>query len=436
MEIYLKSLGTIALIYASIFNLSFFRIKVKEIISMAILSEAICCVLLYFKQNEFVLLIPMIVIPIVFLYKNSKNVVESIAIPLFSLVIAVVTTYVLASVCGYFFNLNINSITTSEEVYWTMMLFEFLQVFLVTKLLAIIIYRKTKIRELNFKGTIGFLVLLSLILVVVIFYSTIILNRNDNSTKFLEINNVLFLSYFILLIVIMYILIRSLTKELEFKNKQDQYENLQQYSNNLEQLYSDMRAFRHDYINILASMVGYIENNDMEGLTIHFNKKIIPLSAGMEKNNFKIVTLKNIKVPEIKGIFSSKLIRAQEIGIEVHIEITEPIENFNMDIIDLSRSVGILLDNAIEAATECDKPGVKVAIINDEKSVKIIIINSCPENTPPIHKIYQNGFSTKGSSRGIGLHNLKEMISKYKHASLDTIIENGEFKQLLYISKA
>ncbi|WP_152422076.1 GHKL domain-containing protein, partial [Clostridium butyricum] len=33
-----------------------------------------------------------------------------------------------------------------------------------------------------------------------------------------------------------------------------------------------------------------------------------------------------------------------------------------MDIIDLSRIVGILLDNAVEGAVECDKPSLKVGI--------------------------------------------------------------------------
>jgi two-component system sensor histidine kinase AgrC len=278
--------------------------------------------------------------------------------------------------------------------------------------------------------------LLSLLLTVVIFYSNIILSRRKVSAfKIYQVNDIMFLAYFVLLIVFMYILIKSLTKELDLRNKQEQFENLKQYTTNLESLYSDMRSFRHDYINILASMVGFIQNDDMDGLRTHFNSKIMPLSNSMENNNFKIGNLKNIQVPEIKGILSSKLIRAQEMGIEVHIEITEPIKDFNMDIMDLSRGIGILVDNSIEAAIECDEPNLEFAIINEEKHLKILIINSCSDKTPPIYKIYENGFSTKGNGRGIGLYNLKKMLSKYKKASLDTIIEEGKFKQILYISK-
>lgn len=194
-----------------------------------------------------------------------------------------------------------------------------------------------------------------------------------------------------------------------------------------------MRVFRHDYINILSSMVGYIEDKDMVGLEKHFNNNIMPLSEGMKSNNFKIGLLQNIKVPEIKGIIASKVIRAQEVGIDVTIEVMEPVETISMDIIDLSRSVGILLDNAIEAAQKCDKPYIKFALINKEKSIVMIIINGTPEDTPPIYKIYKKGFSTKGENRGLGLYNLKEIIGKYNSVFLDTAINNGDFTQSLEI---
>ena len=133
-------------------------------------------------------------------------------------------------------------------------------------------------------------------------------------------------------------------------------------------------------------------------------------------------------------ILSSKLIRAQELSIDTFIDIVEPIEKINMDIIDLSRAVGIFLDNAVEAAVECDKPSIKVAIINKENSVLIVIINSIKEEIP-IYKIYQKGFSTKGENRGLGLCNLKEITSKYNNVSLDTLLENGEFKQFFQIGR-
>jgi len=96
--------------------------------------------------------------------------------------------------------------------------------------------------------------------------------------------------------------------------------------------------------------------------------------------------------------------------------------------------IGILLDNAIEAAIKCEKPSMKVAVINKENSVLFVIINSIYEEVL-IYKIYEKGYSTKGENRGLGLYNLKQITGKYTNVSIDTIVENGEFKQLLEIAK-
>lgn len=220
-------------------------------------------------------------------------------------------------------------------------------------------------------------------------------SNNGFTTEIIELNGTLFFIYFILLLVIMYILIRNITKELELKNKQNEFESLQEYTINLEKLYTEMRVFRHDYINILSSMLGYIENRDIDGLESYFKNKIIPLGKGIESNNFKIGLLKNVKILELKGILSSKLIRAQELGIDVFIDVMESIEMIDMEIIDLCRVIGILIDNAVDAALTCTNPSLKVALVNKNKSIVIAIINSCPEDTPPIYKLFQSGFSLK-----------------------------------------
>ncbi|MDP4145189.1 MAG: GHKL domain-containing protein [Bacillota bacterium] len=433
MQLYIKMLGTILLIYTSIINLNSSKFKLKEIAAMIGLAESISLVTL--RWGQFVAMFPIVVIPVIFLYKNSKNIVRSISIPVISILISVIADYLLSYVCISLYKVDINLVSHDNSTYWQLLIMEFVLVIILSKLLGTLLNKNTRMWEIELKWNFGVLIIISLILTLIIFYTNIILGNKSGSTdEIIKVNGILFFAYFVLLMIIMYILIRSVTKEIEFKHKQNQFENLQEYTSNLEKLYSDMRAFRHDYINILSSMIGYIESNDMEGLKQHFNEKIMPLGKGMESNNFKIGLLKNIKISEIKGIFSSKLIRAQELGIDTYIDIMEPIEKISIDIIDLSRIVGILLDNAIEAAEKCDKPSMQVAIISKEKSVLIAIINNFNDNIPSVYKVYEKGFSTKGENRGLGLSNLKEVIGVYDNISLDTIIENNEFKQLLEIT--
>jgi len=44
-------------------------------------------------------------------------------------------------------------------------------------------------------------------------------------------------------------------------------------------------------------------------------------------------------------------------------------------------------------------------------------------------KIFQKGFSTKGKNRGLGLSNLREILSECEGVTLDTFIEKGFFIQ-------
>lgn len=436
MELYLKALFSIITIYISIYNLSSFRLKSKLTIASVCLSEAITILILKLNGSQFVALAPTIIISIVFLYKSNKKIMLSIIIPLISMLIFVISSnfssYIYISLTGK----DIDIFEKSTLAYYIGASGMLILTFIFSKLIGVLINKKLRFSNLKLKRKYTALIILSVTLTFTIFYMNIILGNNTiiSTSKIILLNTLSFAAYFVLLIIIMYILIKSITKDLELNNKQLQYQNLQQYTSNLENLYSEMRVFRHDYINILSSLVGYIESKDMEGLEKHFNENILPISKCIESNNFKLGLLKNIKMPELKGIVSSKVIRAQELGIDVYIDIAEPIESIEINIIDLCRIIGILIDNAVEAALKCDKPNLKIAFIKKNNSVIIIVINNYCENIPSIHKIFQPGFSTKGQDRGLGLSNLKEIIGNYSNISLDTIINPEDFIQNIEIT--
>ena len=268
---------------------------------------------------------------------------------------------------------------------------------------------------------------------IIIYFNVVLVNNIGIRGTVIEYSNILFASYFVLLLIILFVMIKTITKEMEYRNKKEQLQNLQDYTNSLEEMYTDMRKFRHDYVNILSSIVGYIEEDDMNGLKEHFYKNVMPLGEGIKNNNFRIGLLKNIEIVELKGLLSSKIVRAQGKGIDVFVDISDKIDSINMDIIDMVRVIGVFLDNAIEAAEICEKPIIKLGIIKKKEAILIVIINSCIEDTPPVYKVFQKGFSTKGKGRGMGLSNVRDILNKSSNIFLDTTIKNGEFIQKLEI---
>lgn len=194
-----------------------------------------------------------------------------------------------------------------------------------------------------------------------------------------------------------------------------------------------MRKFRHDYINILATLSEYIREEDMDGLSKYFDENIAHLHDDMKLNTIKINGLQNLHVREIKGLLTTKIIQSQEQNINISVEVTEQIDHINMNVVELSRCIGIIMDNAIEASEFVDAPTIQIAFIKNEKSVLLVFMNKCSKDTPKVHKLFEDQFSTKGRKRGIGLTTLKEVTEKTENVFLDTYINDQFFIQKLEI---
>lgn len=143
------------------------------------------------------------------------------------------------------------------------------------------------------------------------------------SRKIVTFNCILFACYFIISTVLIVNVIKAHMEKVDMDMRQDSYNRLQEYTNQIENMYSSLRSFKHDYSNIMLSMSGYIEANDMDGLREYFDKEIIPISKRITKNTAHMNQLMNIKNTELKSIISAKLLYAIELNIHVSIEVAD-----------------------------------------------------------------------------------------------------------------
>jgi two-component system, LytTR family, sensor histidine kinase AgrC len=215
-------------------------------------------------------------------------------------------------------------------------------------------------------------------------------------------------------------------------NNQKRLNEISQYNKKLESLTNEMKKFRHDYKNIMLSMNGYLIENDIEGLKNFFYSNIDPSSKVLDLYNLNISSIANINCVEVKGIILSKIIKAEDISIDTKVYIPDIIEYINFNCLDLCRVLGIILDNCIEASSECESPSIEISITQNDKCVSIITTNTYINKGKDISKFFKEGFSTKGDGRGIGLSNLKGILSNYDNAYF-TIKAEDEFIQKLDI---
>ncbi|UTG99736.1 GHKL domain-containing protein [Macrococcoides canis] len=269
---------------------------------------------------------------------------------------------------------------------------------------------------------------------VIAFYTLIL---NDQLTQIVEYKKfvLFFVAYALFSVLIITIISRYLRNAYALKQKAQENEHYFNYTQTLEQVNQEMRKFKHDYINILSTLSSYINNKDMDGLAVYFSEQIVPLKTSLNHELIQLNGLEKCHIIPLKGLVTTKIIDTQNAGIPLSIEVSDDIydEDVKIDIIKLSRAVGIIWDNAIEASKDIDDPKINAGIIKNDNSILFIVANKCNDNIPSIHELYQPGFSTKGDNRGIGLLNLKEISSMFPNMFLDTSIQNGLFIQKIEI---
>lgn len=268
-----------------------------------------------------------------------------------------------------------------------------------------------------------------LLLITIYLFDNLIPGQNGSVGRMIY-NNILHISGYLLVMLFLLLAMRSSWLEkIQTEAKQKALQDLLDYTRNLEVMYNSLRSFKHDYINILLSMSGYIESGDMDELKKFFQTKIFPTKNLIDQGDYKLNQLSNIGVLEIKSLLSTKMIYAHEAGIDVTIDIPDSVDSFSMDTVDLTRILGIFLDNAIEAASTTEQPQVGLNIIQHEAGVSVIISNCYQDNGVVLHKLKQKGFSTKTGHQGIGLSNAQKIISSYDNVLLETTMQYGCFVQ-------
>ncbi len=268
-----------------------------------------------------------------------------------------------------------------------------------------------------------------LLLITIYLFDNLIPGQNGSFGRMIY-NNVLHISgYLLVMLFLLLAMRRSYLEQIKTQAKQKALQDLQDYTHNLEAMYNSLRSFKHDYVNILLSLSGYIENCDMDELRDFFEDKIFPTKNLIDQGDYKLNQLSNIGVLEIKSLLCAKMIYAHESGIDVTIDIPDRVDSFPIDTVDLARILGIFLDNAIEAALETETPQIGLNIIQNKDGVSIIISNCFRDNGVVLYKLKQKGFSTKSGHQGIGLSNVQKIISSYDNVLLETTMQCGYFMQ-------
>ena len=99
----------------------------------------------------------------------------------------------------------------------------------------------------------------------------------------------------------------------------------------------------------------------------------------------------------------------------------------------LSKVIGVFLDNAKEASILSDTKEVSILIFMDNDDVVFEIYNSYIGKAMNIKILYEPGHSTKGKGRGYGLSLVKTIVDENPMFNNETKIVDDYFVQVLKV---
>ncbi|MBM7699770.1 sensor histidine kinase [Kurthia huakuii] len=314
----------------------------------------------------------------------------------------------------------------------TLMIFRII-IFTLVSVNLLIVYKlfRHKILMVTLNVKHQYLMMLLLFLTMLVLYINIFVLDSESLVK---INFLVQVIYLTLITLFISLLLKAKNKEKVLHQKEIVQEQFYEYITALAKMNEDMRKYQHDYMNILLSIRAFIEEENLEGLRNYFYKNILPSEQERAFKNKIFGTIENLKSTELKGIIASKILYAESNLIPVNIEIPEEIIDLNIDILDFVRVLGIYLDNAIEEGKLTENPQINIAFLNlSQKEVLIIIENKVSQDILNIDMLFKKGYSTKGTNRGLGLHNARNILYKYNNVICNTRIEKNYFIQEIQI---
>lgn len=237
---------------------------------------------------------------------------------------------------------------------------------------------------------------------------------------------------FICLLIYFVLSFFTLSKIISLVTTEKKLESAEEYNKTLHILHDSVRGFKHDFDNIVTTIGGYIKTNDMKGLENYYSQ----LEEDCEKvNNLYILNPDIINNPGIYNLLTTKYSEAEENGIKINLTFLLDLNNLHMKIYEFARILGILLDNAIEATSECDEKILNIVFRNDSRNNRNIILieNTYKDKNVDINEIFNKGVSGKDNHTGLGLWEIRQILKKNNNVNLHTTKNDKYFSQQLEI---
>ncbi len=235
----------------------------------------------------------------------------------------------------------------------------------------------------------------------------------------------------IVILVLLFFFALNIVHDL-FASLKVELENKEVHINLLSKAANDFSGIKHDLNNILQTYSGYLELGSLEGLKKYHSSVIhLAVSAG----NSLDLSRKMEENPAFISLLASKLEHAEKTNVAMTISLLCNTNDLYVDSLDICRCVACLLDNAIEAAVEAEQKKVCFTLEQKPDGSKLMIITNNTAKQVDITSVGTAGVTSKKGHRGLGLNNVRKILSKYGNCAFNITYYNFEFSAYMELRR-
>lgn len=412
-------------IYSKISEKKIKKITLKMIVLILIVALINSISSFHIPQNIkfiFNFLVLLIYFKILFNDHIAKNVGTTFFIYLIMAVSEVLLLLILTGV----FNLNLN-VAFSKPI--ILICFNIFLMYIAIFIFSIKFIKKTLTSIIHWYSSKDILNLIIIIVVCCYAIFNVFMENSLGKTTFIEYIT----SNFIVLLFAIFIMF-FLKEKVEKTKITYEYDNLLDYVKTYENLFDLQVKDLHEFKNQLIIIRDMASNKKLKDY-------ITNLIDDREKNLTDVTTEKLRYMPSggLKGLLIFKTQKMKQLKINYYVDVDEDFKNKEVikacdkNLKDISRIIGVFIDNAIEATSKTDDKYLIIEARYEKNRIKFSISNSF-KGKIDFQSIDQEGYSTKGPGKGYGLALVKQILRQNKNLTNVKEINTKFFVQHLIIN--
>lgn len=183
------------------------------------------------------------------------------------------------------------------------------------------------------------------------------------------------------------------------------------YLAEIEKGYQELRKSRHDYKNLLLSLNGFLENNNIREAQDYISELLDSEDKVARLSKEYYLKLGKIEADSLRSLLFSKIQKIELSGIQLNIEINENMVEVPGNTVDTIRMIGILLDNAIEGVLDIPNSEIAINIIKYNNFAYEFVISNTINKVIDLNRLMEEKYTTKYGHSGLGLSTILQIVN-------------------------